>query len=70
MKITLEAWATRNFDPAPKIATLRGWAQTGRISPSPVNVGRAYMVDEDAVYCAPGCVEALTGRVAEILARS
>lgn len=50
MKITLQAWATRQFDPPPKIATLRSWASSGQIVPPPIKVGRTWMVDEEAEY--------------------
>jgi predicted site-specific integrase-resolvase len=50
MKILLSKWAQQHFDPAPSIATLRQWAKTGQITPLPVKVGRAWMVDEDAEY--------------------
>ncbi len=50
MKITLEAWAHHQFDPSPKIGTLRAWAASGQIVPAPVKVGRLWMVDEHAEY--------------------
>ncbi|MDP2026412.1 excisionase [Sulfuriferula sp.] len=49
--ITLTAWAERQFDPAPKLPTLRAWAASGRISPAPIKVGRTWMVRQDAEYC-------------------
>lgn len=50
MKITLEAWAERNFDPAPTLPTLRTWARQKRIQPEPVKVGRTWYVEESARY--------------------
>lgn len=50
MKITLEAWASRKFDPPPKIGTLRAWAGNGLITPAPIKVGRLWMVEEEAEY--------------------
>lgn len=50
MKLSLELWAKRNYDPPPHIDTLRGWARTGKIYPAPIKVGRAYYVDENAVH--------------------
>ncbi len=52
MKISLAKWAELNFDPAPHIDTLRSWARTGKIYPPPFKAGRAYYVDEHAVYIA------------------
>jgi len=52
MKISLEKWGARNYDPAPHIDTLRGWARDGKIYPPPQKVGRAYYVDEHAVFSA------------------
>jgi predicted site-specific integrase-resolvase len=50
MRIKLEAWAARNFDPAPHIDTLRLWARTGKLYPPPIKAGRSYYVDENAVF--------------------
>ncbi|MBI5330104.1 MAG: excisionase [Betaproteobacteria bacterium] len=50
MKITLEAWASRHFDPPPKISTLRAWAGSGLIVPAPIKVGRLWMVEDEAEY--------------------
>ena len=49
-RITLEAWAERQFDPVPTIATLLAWARKRRIQPEPVKVGRAWYVEEHAQY--------------------
>lgn len=66
--ITLTAWAERQFDPPPKLPTLRAWAASGRITPSPVKVGRTWMVREDAEY-SPTDMQAagLSGRALAIL---
>jgi hypothetical protein len=71
MKITLEAWAARHFDPPPALPTLRAWARSGHIQPAPVKVGRTWYVDSDATYtpapAAPaGEVVAMSGRAAAI----
>ncbi|MCY1301381.1 Excisionase-like protein [compost metagenome] len=50
MKISLEKWGAKNYDPAPHIDTLRKWAREGRIYPPAAKVGRAYYVDENAVH--------------------
>ena len=49
-RITLEAWAAANFDPAPTMPTLRAWARQGRIHPAPVKAGRTWYVEESAQY--------------------
>jgi len=71
MKITLEAWAHRQFYPPPKIGTLRAWASSGQIVPAPVKVGRLWMVDEHAEYCPLPRqrvqIEGLSDRVLSIL---
>lgn len=50
MKISLEKWAEKNFDPAPAVKTVRTWARDGKIYPTPVKVGRAYYVEESAIF--------------------
>lgn len=50
MKISLEKWAERNFDPPPAIRTARLWIKAGKIYPPPVKVGRAYYVEQNAVF--------------------
>ncbi len=62
MKITLEAWAKKEFSPPPDIATLRRWARDGAIHPAPVKVGRTWYVERDAEY-----QHQADGRVAVIL---
>jgi len=32
------------------MATLRAWAKSGQIAPPPMKIGRAWMVEESAVY--------------------
>lgn len=48
MKITLQEWAKRRYDPPPPVFTLRRWAREGEIFPQPELVGKAYYVDENA----------------------
>jgi len=70
MKITLQEWAKRNFDPPPCKATLHSYAKTGQIIPAPVKVGRYLMCDEDAVYSPlikPTGNDKLSKRALEIL---
>ena len=50
MKISLEKWAAMNFDPPPAIRTARLWIKAGKIYPTPVKVGRAYYVEQNAVF--------------------
>lgn len=71
MKITLDTWAARHFDPPPTLPTLRTWARSGHIQPAPVKVGRTWYVDSDATYtpapAAPaGNVVAMSDRAASI----
>lgn len=49
-KITLTAWAARQFDPAPCENTLRIWARNGRIIPAPMKIGRTYYVEPTAQH--------------------
>lgn len=48
MKITLTAWASRRYDPAPSLWVLRRWVREGQIYPVPEMVGNSYYVDEKA----------------------
>jgi predicted site-specific integrase-resolvase len=50
MKIRLDEWLKREFYPPPAIRTARHWIKQGKIYPPPVKVGRAYYVDEKAVF--------------------
>jgi hypothetical protein len=50
VKIRLDAWIARQFDPPPHIATARIWVHQGKIWPAPVKVGRAYYVEENATF--------------------
>lgn len=49
-KITLEAWATARYKPAPSLYTLRKWARNCQIFPAPQKIGRTWYVDADARY--------------------
>lgn len=53
MKIRLLAWAARNYDPPPKMPTLRKWAARKLIHPAPEKTGRDWMVDVNAKYIPP-----------------
>lgn len=50
MKIRLDEWLKREFDPPPAIRTARIWIKEGKIYPVPVKLGRSYYVDEKAVF--------------------
>ena len=50
MKILLSRWAELNFDPPPSIHTLRQWAKSGQVIPSPFKVGQKWMVEERAQF--------------------
>ena len=47
-KVLLEQWGREHFDPPPSLWTLRAMARAGKISPSPVKIGKAYYVEQDA----------------------
>ena len=50
MKVRLDLWLQRNFDPPPHIRTARQWIKEGKLYPPAVKVGRSYYVDENAKY--------------------
>jgi hypothetical protein len=50
VKIRLDAWLARQFDPPPVIGTARIWIRQGKIWPAPIKVGRAYYVEENATF--------------------
>ncbi|MCW5141098.1 excisionase [Burkholderia cenocepacia] len=50
MKLSLDKWIEREFDPAPTIRTARSWVKNRKIYPQPIKVGRTYYVDENAVF--------------------
>ncbi|HZW12198.1 MAG TPA: excisionase [Noviherbaspirillum sp.] len=50
-QIPLQEWAELTFGPfAPAYPTLRRWAKTGLIVPSPVKIGNTWFVESHAVY--------------------
>lgn len=54
-EITLQRWAQRRYgEDMPHDNTLRRWARDGFIYPMPRKHGRAYFVDENAIYLKPG----------------
>jgi hypothetical protein len=50
MKIRLDEWLKREFDPPPAIRTASLWVNAGKIYPAPVKVDRSYYVEEGAVF--------------------
>jgi hypothetical protein len=50
VKIRLNDWLKAQFDPAPAIKTARNWIKEGKIYPAPVKVGRAYYVEQNAIF--------------------
>lgn len=48
MKVTLEEWARRRYDPPPPIHTLRKWAASGELGATVERVGKHIYVDENA----------------------
>jgi len=50
MKVRLDEWLKREFDPPPAIRTARLWINAGKIYPPPVKVGRSYYVEQNAVF--------------------
>ena len=65
-KITLLAWGSANFDPAPSLWTLRRMAREGRIEPAPVKVGKAYFVPENAQAVDPSRKPTLLERIRKV----
>lgn len=53
MNITLNAWASKNFDPPPKQHILRSWIKSSSIQPEPIKVGNTWYVDSEAEYIKP-----------------
>jgi hypothetical protein len=50
MKVRLDEWLKREFDPPPAIRTARLWINAGKIYPPPVKIGRSYYVEQNAVF--------------------
>ncbi|MGN8137352.1 excisionase [Paraburkholderia sp. 22099] len=50
VKVRLDEWLKREFDPPPAIRTARLWINAGKIYPMPVKVGRSYYVEQNAVF--------------------
>jgi predicted site-specific integrase-resolvase len=50
MKLRLDEWLKREFYPPPAISTARAWVRQGKIYPPPQKIGRAYYVEENAVF--------------------
>lgn len=50
MKVRLDIWLQRNFDPPPDIRNAKLWIKQGRIYPPPIKMGRSYYVEQDAAY--------------------
>jgi hypothetical protein len=48
VKILLQDWAARHYDPPPSIHTLRRWVREDRFVPPAELVGRSYYVEETA----------------------
>lgn len=48
MKIKLEDWAAKHYNPAPSLFVLRKWCREGEIFPTPEKVGRTYYVEHNA----------------------
>jgi predicted site-specific integrase-resolvase len=65
VKIRLDEWLKRNFDPPPAIRTARLWINAGKIYPPPVKVGRSYYVEQNAVFQDGIARHSLIKRIAE-----
>lgn len=50
MKLRLDEWLKRECYPPAAIRTARAWIKQGKIYPPPVKVGRAYYVEEKAIF--------------------
>lgn len=48
MKVPLNDWAKRHYDPPPSTWVLRKWTREGQIYPPPEKVGCTYYVEESA----------------------
>lgn len=65
MKIRLDEWLRREFDPPPAIRTARLWITAGKIYPVPVKIGRSYYVESNATYQDGSSRPSLVQRVLE-----
>ena len=65
MKIRLDEWLKREFDPPPAIRTARLWINAGKIFPIPVKIGRSYYVEQNATYQDGSVRPSLAQRVRE-----
>jgi hypothetical protein len=63
MKIRLDEWLKREFDPPPAIRTARLWINAGKIYPTPVKIGRSYYVEQNAVFNDGSARQSLAQRV-------
>lgn len=63
MKVLLDDWTKRNFDPPPAIRTVRQWIKEHKIYPAPIKVGRSYYVDQDAMFRDPSIKPRLADRI-------
>lgn len=63
MKIRLNDWLKSHFEPAQAIRTARIWAKQGKIYPPPTKVGRAYYVEETAIFNDGTVRQRLAGRI-------
>lgn len=52
-KITLHAWAEKQFEPVPASKTLQRWARECWIYPIPQKIGKHWLVAENAQYVGP-----------------
>lgn len=50
MKLRLDAWLKKEFDPPPAIRTARIWIREGKIYPAPIKLGRSYYVEQNATF--------------------
>lgn len=50
MKIKLEEWLKREFDPPPALRTARRWIKEQKIFPPALKIGNAYYVEQGAVF--------------------
>lgn len=63
MKLKLDEWLKREFEPVPAIRTARIWIRDGKIYPPPVKVGRAYYVEQNATFQDPSIRPRLADRI-------
>lgn len=50
LKIKLEEWLKREFDPPPALRTARRWIKDQKIYPPAIKVGNAYYIEQGSIF--------------------